>query len=434
MSFLHHNSCECTKSELDLFSLPPTQTSIESGQWVHYKPISSLSDDAPLEFVVPGHGDEYVDLSHTLLNITACITGVKEEEAAGLRGPVNLWLHSLFTQVDVFLNQKLVTPPSHAYPYRAYIETLLNYGPAAKLSHLTTALWYEDTPGKMDDCAQNHGAARRRVFTEGGKEVEMMGHLHCDLFNQEKFLPSGVEMRLKLVRSKSGFSIFGNRQFAEIKVKITDASLLVRKVKISPSVLLAHSRALEKATAKFPLTRVDIKTVTISKDVQSKTIDNIFLGQMPKRVIAGFVLNSAFNGDITKNPFNFQHFDLNFMCLYLDGNQIPSKPLQPEFAESGRFIQAYHTLFSGTGMHFQDIGNGISRDEYHGGFFLLAFDLTPDLDANGSHWSLQKNGSLRMEVRFKSPLKETVNCILFAEFNNILEIDRYRNVGVDYSS
>ena len=31
-----------------------------------------------------------------------------------------------------------------------YLETLLNYGPAAKNSQLTTALYYKDTAGKMD--------------------------------------------------------------------------------------------------------------------------------------------------------------------------------------------------------------------------------------------------------------------------------------------
>src|SRR5436190_7803304 len=42
MSFLHTHSHECVKSELELFSLPPTQTSIESSQWIHYKPVTSL--------------------------------------------------------------------------------------------------------------------------------------------------------------------------------------------------------------------------------------------------------------------------------------------------------------------------------------------------------------------------------------------------------
>lgn len=435
MSFLHHQSCECTKTELDLFSLPPTQTSIENGQWIHYKPISTLADDAPLEFVIPGHGDEYVDLTHTLLTITARVERRAQPAAdESVIGPVNLWLHSLFSQVDIFLNQKLVTPPSHTYPYRAYIETLLNYGPAAKSSHLTTALWYTDTPGSLDNCHENEGAKKRRNYTEEGRLVEMMGHLHCDLFNQEKFLLNGVEMRLKLVRTRSGFNLMASRDYDNATVKIVDAALLVRKVKINPTVLIAHSRALEKTTAKYPLTRVDIKTVTISRDVQSKTMDNIFLGQLPKRVIVGFVSNAAFNGDMKKNPYNFQNFDLTFLALYVDGQQIPSKPLQPDFSGSGLFLQAYHTLFSGTGIHFQDDGNGIPREHYKDGFFLTAFDLTPDLEANSSHWSLQRHGSLRLEVRFKTALVETVNCLVYAEFNNILEIDRHRNVGVDYSS
>lgn len=73
MAFLHHQSCECVKSELDLFSLPATQTSIGSGKWVQYKPIFSLTDDSPIEFVVPGHGDEYLDLANTTINIKARI-------------------------------------------------------------------------------------------------------------------------------------------------------------------------------------------------------------------------------------------------------------------------------------------------------------------------------------------------------------------------
>lgn len=69
MAFLHGSSCECIKSELNIFELPPTQTTIEGSQWVHYKPFSSLTDSGPIEFVVPGHGDEYIDTSHTMLNV-----------------------------------------------------------------------------------------------------------------------------------------------------------------------------------------------------------------------------------------------------------------------------------------------------------------------------------------------------------------------------
>ena len=41
-------------------------------------------------------------------------------------------MYWICNQVDVFFNQKPVSPPNNAYAYRSYIETLLNYGSAAK--------------------------------------------------------------------------------------------------------------------------------------------------------------------------------------------------------------------------------------------------------------------------------------------------------------
>lgn len=52
-------------------------------------------------------------------------------------GPVNVWMHSLFSDFSVTLNDKLVSPPTRMYPYRDYIKTLLSYGPTAKESQLT---------------------------------------------------------------------------------------------------------------------------------------------------------------------------------------------------------------------------------------------------------------------------------------------------------
>ena len=63
---------------------------------------------------------------------------------------MNLFLHSLFSQVDVSLNERLISPSTNTYPYRAMIETLLNYDEDAKSSQLSMALFYKDTPGKMD--------------------------------------------------------------------------------------------------------------------------------------------------------------------------------------------------------------------------------------------------------------------------------------------
>ena len=83
-------------------------------------------------------------------------------------GPTNLFLHSLFSQVDISLNGTLVTPSTNTYPYRAMFETLLSYGEYSMKSQLTSALFYKDMAGRMDTVnfadadAVNEGLAKRK--------------------------------------------------------------------------------------------------------------------------------------------------------------------------------------------------------------------------------------------------------------------------------
>ena len=151
-------------SEVDLFTLPATQTSIEGSSFLNYKPVSSITDesDAPIEFVVSSASEHYIDLAHTMLFAKAQILPIDEPDANLKVGPVNNLLHSMFNLIDIFLNQKLASPPNNKYPYRAYIESLLSYSPPAKESHLTASLWYEDSAECMEGAPENQGAGSNK--------------------------------------------------------------------------------------------------------------------------------------------------------------------------------------------------------------------------------------------------------------------------------
>lgn len=109
---------------------------------------SPKTDDSRIEFFIPGQGDEYIDISHTMLNLKIKIIKSDELNLAEMNKyrPVNNFIHSLIGQLDIYLNQKLNSPPNNTYPYRSYVETLLNYGLEAKQSHLTSASLYSDKP------------------------------------------------------------------------------------------------------------------------------------------------------------------------------------------------------------------------------------------------------------------------------------------------
>jgi len=74
--------------------------------------------------------------------------------------------------------------------------------------------------------------------------------------------------------------------------------LYCRKVKPSDAVRLAHAKALQLGTAKYPLRRVEVKTFTTLQGNLTATKENLFLGQLPKRVAIGCTDNDAFNGTL----------------------------------------------------------------------------------------------------------------------------------------
>jgi len=141
-----------------------------------------------------------------------------------------------------------------------------------------------------------------------------------------------------------------------------------------PSVFLAHAKALERGTAKYPIRRVVCKSFAIPQNYLDVNHQKLFSGQLPTRIVIGLVTNEAFNGHREQNPFNFRNFNLQEIALYLDGQQQHAvRPIQPNLA-AGQYIRAYNTIFAGTGKMGVDEGLFIDREDYGNGYALYAFE------------------------------------------------------------
>ena len=107
--------------------------------------------------------------------------------------------------------------------------------------------------------------------------------------------------------------------------------------------------------------------------------------------------------------------------------------MHPHFADR-RFIRSFSSLYTETGQYYLDEGINLTKDDFRGGNALLAFDPTPDLGSCGENFELVKNGNLRLEVHFAQALPATVNAVIYAEFDNLFQIDKSRNVVFDYNA
>ena len=373
MSYVHPFSKRCDKSEVDLFRVPPTQQSLERGRWIDYAPLSSVENpNSAITFLIAGT-DEYIDLSKTILTVTGKVTlkdGTSKLAGGGQSNvaPVNNFLHSLFRQVDVYLNGKQVTPAMGTYAYRSYIETLLNYDVSAKESQFSSALYYKDTATQMEESRTlgwssqvvnyrsagafdfsagstttqnasvkvyapstgNQGFAKRHQFIKNGNRFVLSGPIFSDIFMTDQLLLNMMDLKVVLNRSSDAFSLMeiGNNSDPILpKVQLTDVVLKVRKVRVDQSVSDGVERMLKQTPALYPIRRVECKILTIPANLPNVRQDNIFSGIIPNSFVVGLVHVDASTGEYDKNPYNFQHFGVTSVSLTANGQEIPFKLL-----------------------------------------------------------------------------------------------------------
>jgi ribonucleoside-diphosphate reductase beta chain len=216
----------------------------------------------------------------------------------------------------------------------------------------------------------------------------------------------------------------------DCKLVIDEFVVVVRKVKISNEVLLAHSMALERASAKYPLTKVSVQTRTINTGATSEILENLAKGPLPKRIVIGMVSSDAFNGGINKNPFNYSHNNIKELGVSVDGSYEPYQPLSLDYTntENPRFLRAYYTLIGLNDFNSHDI----SFSEYKSSYNLFVFDLSQDGCINTDHFNEEKTGNLRIQFKFSSGLSSAISVILYFEYETHFEINKFRQV--DYSN
>ena len=486
MSYVHPFSKRCDKSEVDLFNVPPTQQSLERGRWIDYAPISSVQNpDSAITFLIAGT-DEYIDLSKTILTVTGKVTlkdGTSKLTGGGQSNvaPVNNFLHSLFRQVDVYLNGKQVTPAMGTYAYRSYIETLLNYDVSAKESQFSSALYYKDTAGEMDSNGSlpstkvlnykaagntnadvgnnasvkyyvtgtgNQGFAKRHKFITNGNQFVLSGPIFSDIFMTDRLLLNMMDLKVVLNRSTDSFSLMeiGNSGDSVIdpRVHLTDVVLKIRKVKVDQAVSDGVERMLKQTPALYPIRRVECKILTIPEQLPNIRQDNIFSGIIPNLFVFGLVHVDAYNGTYGKNPYNFQHFGVTNVSLTANGQEIPFKQLTLKYPKAANgepdpatddeldFDEAYNTLFSGTGKIYSNAGLDITREDYPGGYALYAFDLTPDMCNSTDYLITVQRGSLTLALTLKKA-DHAIGMVCYGDFENVIRIDAERNAIYDIS-
>ena len=440
---------EIHTEEIALFSRPPINVAEDRVSWHEIRPsYMSNAEYSSINFSIIGNSSQYVKLSDSEMYVRMTIQKadggtfrVKDadnkllpinERETGT--PIDFILHTMWSSVDIKMNNNLVSESGTNYMYKALLEALLTYNDSTKKIQLAN----EGFTGDSGDFTQinpnsppyNHGLKIRHKWFEDFVVVEFVGPLMADICNQDRLILPGVDIDIKLWPTRDEFRLITHPLGLPCKLYIDEIYLNVCKVNVSPEVMMGHNAALEVSDSIYPFARTDIRTFNIAEGNFGMNIEDIWQGEVPTRLVVGLVKSQAYNGDYHLNPFHFEHFAVSDMGFFVNGEATP-RPAYKLDLESGIYLEGLNSLYKITGKTMENSDIGITRETYQQGYTLIGFDVDPTTSPDFRYVGKPREGHTKLEIRFKRGLPCPVTVILYATFPEIMTIDQSRNVRLE---
>ena len=419
-------------SKFDLFAPITTVNGVSKAHKLYYRPISSTSSKGPYVFDIPSDPMKWTDIKS--INLHGKMQ-IKKKDSNGMFvdlpngediGVVNNIFHSLWSSVSIKINDTEITDPSSGvYPYKAYVENLLSYSPDTKKTKLRAQGYIEDTSQYFDDFDSKNEAyeTRKKWFAES-KWNDFKIPLHNDIMSGDRDIPPNVKLMITLQRTQDNFCLMKpSTNTNEYSIELENIYLTLVRYETSTHIEDYHTSELKNGKIPtIPIQRNLIKSYTVQKNTNDLSCYNIIFGrQLPTNVYVFMVDQTAFNGSPNKNPFNFKYNDMCEASLVVNGVNEPNEMYKLDY-KNNDVIDLYSSFLENTGIGpFENITHGINLDEYYGGYFILAWDRSP-MKINGlyaPHYI--ESGSININLKTKTQLKENITILVYATYNSALE-------------
>ena len=396
-----------------------------------------------LEFVVEGNAEHVIVPNEIYLKVVVEISGQTPRVDANTPPKTihteakistsNNLLHSLFESVEVYVGKQTTTKNDKHYGYCSLFQTLCNYNEDAWRTYFRLAGWAKDKSGHMDAIDNtNTGFEERKKFFKGTPaRCELIGKLFCPLFFQKKVLPTQTPLRVVLKRMSNDFVLM--HEDGDFDLKVVEAQLMVQKVALVPGLRESYNQMMEDGNpVPYFLNTPNLNFYTIEAGSSQFMRDNLFLGKVPERVVIAMVETEAYHGSRSKNPYNFQHFDLMEICMYKDGMPYP-RPMIKLDIENSICADAYHYFLTSLGGACTRNVPMLTMDEYMQGYTLFSYDMSPDQMGSLNPGTLiNMNSNIRLEMKFKRPLTKNITLLVYYQIGQLMQIHRDRQVTVDF--
>ena len=392
-------------------------------------PLNYSSKHGPWQYHCPSDFRNFIDLNSLTWNgrikvknkdnTTPIITANAGKDITC--SVVNNFIHSSISKITYQINDfQMGDTAAKSYAYRAYIDNALSFSRESKQQSLKYHGYIQDTAGKFDDVEKvkntngNDGFKKRSELFCTENYFHFSIKLRIDLANIDQFLQPGVQLRFEIERNTDPFVLMSDGSPDTFEFDIKDTTIEFDKMVPTVEYLNHFEKSIIKEPLVYSYDKCQIHYFNYPAGMNDLSIYSMFhTDKMPSCLVFSMIDDEAFNGLITRNPYNFQSFDVKEFNLLVNGNSYPTQPVKMD-----KDSMDYHHVYVNEFLDKLKIKNsndsiGIAAHDWIDGSFFWIADLNVDKCCN-YHEHKSTPGTINLKMQTKTPLPKTTRLIVYS--------------------
>ena len=399
-----------------------------------------------MEFVVLGV-DAFIGLSRSYFTMKLWL---QKQNGTNLADGELLYLannlaRTLVKQLTCHLNGTLISPQNDNYAYKVYLETVLNY--SYKKGH--TLLWPQGwfptqhemmttgldfpTPLTANNLDNGTPHAHYTVLSWTKKAAVLLSKQEQVPYQAFRIVPfeqtvgarGGNQAPVRVQQSwlfLNGVELHGRLtpQDLEMTFHVCQLTLLAPLYKTLDTV--QHSR---REVAKYPTVCSEIRVFSHTANQLEFNEGNLYQGRVPDSIVMVLLHTLSYHGDVAYLPFSFQKFGLSQIEQLVRGEVYPASALKLNHNNTHKDLEGYFRFLVASEVWRKGKASMVELEMWGGAGHctLFMFDNVPNGAADSTLMNPRQDGDLQICFKLGAEVNHIINVLLYAEFENVLEID-----------
>ena len=237
----------------------------------------------------------------------------------------------------------------------------------------------------------------------------------------------GVEIKLRFMFNSPDFFLNGVALHGRLTPQDLEMTFHLCQLTLSAPLYktLDTARHSRREVAKYPTVHSEIHVFSHAANQLEFNEGNLYQGRIPDRLVVGLLHTLSYHGDVAYPPSSFQEFGLSQIEQLVRGEVYPASALELNHNNTHKDPEGYFRFLVASEAWRKGQASMVEPEMWAGAgcCTLFMFDNVPNGAADSTLMNPRQDGDLRIRFKLGAAVNHVINVLLYAEFENVLEID-----------